>query len=55
MVTLRNLALDRAADAGGRIRRCVVKQCRRGCALIILTLPRGRVRERYGAWDTYVV
>jgi hypothetical protein len=24
-------------------------------ALVILTLPRGRVRERYGAWDAYVV
>lgn len=26
-----------------------------GVALILLTLPRGTVRERYGAWDSYVV
>jgi hypothetical protein len=26
-----------------------------GLALILLTLPRGTVRERYGAWDAYVV
>lgn len=26
-----------------------------GIAVFILTLPRGTVRERYGAWDTYVV
>jgi hypothetical protein len=26
-----------------------------GVALIFLTLPRGTVREQYGAWDAYVV
>jgi hypothetical protein len=26
-----------------------------GVAIVVLTLPRGTVRERYGGWDVFVV
>lgn len=33
---------------------CAARRNERQCLLIVLSLPKGRIRNSYGSWDRYV-